>query len=204
MSAAAFKEERERHWQMPVTVFRECIKPFFVTNTCFYFTLLHSCQAGLWGFMIQVWHYLAHHFLGDTGHHSHSLPACQWPMKQWPFVLQIPPRVIFCHDLQHTPPAMVAFRCVAHCDSCCRSLYYSSRFCKQQICDGVPSTVVTSPFISPAYVVWYGDAFFIFVVCLQSVDMLSRRFSKCCIKTTVLVAVLVARIVWGYKWTISA
>lgn len=35
MSAKAFKEECEMHWQMPVTIFKEYVKSFFVSNICF-------------------------------------------------------------------------------------------------------------------------------------------------------------------------
>lgn len=202
MSVAAFKEERERHWQMPVIVFRECIKPFFVTNTSFILRfsirIKQDCEALYFRFgiirLIIFWV-------------TQPAIAClcvsgRWSNGHLSFRYHL--RVIFCRDLQHAPTAMVAFRCVAHCDFCCRSLYYSSRFCKKQIGDGVPSSVVTPSFISPAYVVWYGGAFFNFIVCLQSVDTLSSCLGKCGIKTTVLVVVLVARIVWGYKWTISA
>ena len=35
MSEKPFKEECEMHWQMPVTIFKEYIKSFFVSYICF-------------------------------------------------------------------------------------------------------------------------------------------------------------------------
>lgn len=32
MSVKTFKEEREMHWQVPVTIFQEYIKSFFLSN----------------------------------------------------------------------------------------------------------------------------------------------------------------------------
>lgn len=158
MSAAAFKEECEMHWQMPVTVFKECIKPFFVANICF---LLHFliCVEEDCGVCISGLTLCGSSF-SDTTHHSHGfacLSVADEAMAICPSDPTSEPSLLWFTE--HAPTAPVAFRCVADCDFCCPSLYYSSEFCKRQICDEVPSSLITSSFISPDYVVWHRDAF---------------------------------------------
>lgn len=158
MSAKTFKEECEMHWQVPVTIFPEYIKSFFLSNVFiseFSIQLRQDCEDCIWCF-----HYLLHHLLSNRAHRGHGVPGCQWPMKQWLFVLQHHLWAISCCDLQWTPVPTVATGCVAACEPCCPPPYYSCEFCKQQICDEVPSSVVTSSFISVARAVWHRDAFF--------------------------------------------
>lgn len=54
----------------------------------FYFRLFKS--GGAVRITFQPLHYLAR-FLSATAHHRHGLPVYLWLMKQWRFVLQIPP-----------------------------------------------------------------------------------------------------------------
>lgn len=122
----------------------------------FYFRLFKSGEAVRITF--QPSHYLAH-FPSATAHHPMVCLCISgwWSNGDLSFRYHL--WVIFSPDLQCAPTAMVAFRCVAGCDSCCPSLYYSSEFCKQWIYDEGPSSVITSSFISAARVVWHRDAF---------------------------------------------
>lgn len=132
------------------------IHKIILSFQCLYFRIFYSGQVGLWGLhlmLLIIWSIIFWEAQPTMG------MACLGVSGPWSNGY-LSFSTISCHDLQWTPVPAVATGSVAGCESCCPPPYYSSEFCKQQICDEVPSSVVTSSFISVARAVWHRDAFF--------------------------------------------
>lgn len=155
MSVKTFKEECEMHWQVPVTIFQEYIESFFLSNV---FISELSIQVR-WGL----------HFMLDV-----IRAIIVWvtqPTRPWLALVSVAHEAMaICPSApppSHLPPWFTMNSCSYSGNWVCGRLWVLLPttlllfwILQQQICDEVPSSVLTSSFISVARAVWHRDAFF--------------------------------------------